>query len=102
MTKADSEIPFIRGTLIHSNVEGPSQCLRCEWTGVPTYVKGVRSDLCPACSYLHEDEETGKAAADRAGVAPVKKADAIPRNSSCPCGSGKKFKKCHEGREDEL
>ncbi|MFH1488513.1 MAG: SEC-C domain-containing protein [Pseudomonadota bacterium] len=24
------------------------------------------------------------------------------RNDPCPCGSGKKFKKCHLGREDEL
>jgi hypothetical protein len=26
----------------------------------------------------------------------------IPRNAACPCGSGRKFKKCHLGREDEL
>lgn len=26
----------------------------------------------------------------------------IGRNDSCPCGSGKKYKKCHEGTEDEL
>lgn len=26
----------------------------------------------------------------------------IGRNDACPCGSGKKFKKCHLGREDEL
>ncbi|MFH1137429.1 MAG: SEC-C metal-binding domain-containing protein [Pseudomonadota bacterium] len=26
----------------------------------------------------------------------------IGRNDACPCGSGKKFKKCHMGREDEL
>ena len=26
----------------------------------------------------------------------------IGRNDFCPCGSGKKFKKCHLGREDEL
>jgi hypothetical protein len=24
------------------------------------------------------------------------------RNDPCPCGSGKKFKKCHQGREDDL
>jgi hypothetical protein len=24
------------------------------------------------------------------------------RNDPCPCGSGKKFKHCHQGREDEL
>jgi hypothetical protein len=26
----------------------------------------------------------------------------VGRNDPCPCGSGKKFKKCHLGREDEL
>lgn len=26
----------------------------------------------------------------------------IGRNAPCPCGSGKKFKRCHQGREDEL
>ncbi len=26
----------------------------------------------------------------------------IGRNELCPCGSGKKFKACHEGREAEL
>lgn len=26
----------------------------------------------------------------------------LGRNDSCPCGSGKKFKMCHLGREDEL
>lgn len=26
----------------------------------------------------------------------------IERNAPCPCGSGKKFKKCHMGRENEL
>ena len=26
----------------------------------------------------------------------------IGRNEPCPCGSGKKFKQCHLGREDEL
>jgi hypothetical protein len=26
----------------------------------------------------------------------------VGRNDPCPCGSGKKFKKCHMGREDDL
>ena len=26
----------------------------------------------------------------------------IGRNSTCPCGSGKKYKKCHLGKQDEL
>lgn len=42
------------------------------------------------------DEETRKAQ-------PAKKAVAkIGRNELCPCGSGKKFKNCHMGRENEL
>lgn len=42
------------------------------------------------------DQETRKAQ-------PAKKAVAkIGRNELCPCGSGKKFKNCHMGRENEL
>jgi len=26
----------------------------------------------------------------------------IERNSPCPCGSGKKFKRCHLGKEEEI
>jgi preprotein translocase subunit SecA len=41
------------------------------------------------------DEQTRKAA-------PAKKGVKIGRNDPCPCGSGKKFKNCHMGRENEL
>jgi preprotein translocase subunit SecA len=45
-----------------------------------------------------ETEEQAKAAKT------VRKPTAtkIGRNDPCPCGSGKKFKQCHEGREGEL
>jgi preprotein translocase subunit SecA len=36
-----------------------------------------------------EDEQAN------AGAAPQAKSDKVPRNAPCPCGSGKKYKKCH-------
>ncbi|MGZ4108592.1 MAG: preprotein translocase subunit SecA [Actinomycetota bacterium] len=36
-----------------------------------------------------EDDDTP------AGGAPRAKSDKVPRNAPCPCGSGKKYKKCH-------
>ncbi|HCO03096.1 MAG TPA: preprotein translocase subunit SecA, partial [Actinobacteria bacterium] len=36
-----------------------------------------------------EDDGTGQAAL------PSSSGDKIPRNAPCPCGSGKKYKKCH-------
>jgi preprotein translocase subunit SecA len=36
-----------------------------------------------------EDEQAA------AGLAPQAKSDKVPRNAPCPCGSGKKYKKCH-------
>jgi preprotein translocase subunit SecA len=30
-----------------------------------------------------------------AAVAETARSDKIPRNAPCPCGSGKKYKKCH-------
>jgi preprotein translocase subunit SecA len=41
------------------------------------------------------DQQTRKAQ-------PAKKSSKIGRNDPCPCGSGKKFKNCHMGRENEL
>jgi preprotein translocase subunit SecA len=30
-----------------------------------------------------------------AGASPQARSDKVPRNAPCPCGSGKKYKKCH-------
>ena len=32
---------------------------------------------------------------DEGGVAPQAKGDKVGRNAPCPCGSGRKYKKCH-------
>lgn len=42
-----------------------------------------------------KDEQARKAAPTRSGPK-------VGRNDPCPCGSGKKFKNCHLGRESEL
>ena len=36
------------------------------------------------------------------GAPAVSAATKVGRNEPCPCGSGKKFKKCHEAQPDEL
>jgi preprotein translocase subunit SecA len=33
--------------------------------------------------------------AANAGAAPQARSEKVPRNAPCPCGSGKKYKKCH-------
>jgi preprotein translocase subunit SecA len=37
----------------------------------------------------------GDEAAQNAGASSQLKSDKVPRNAPCPCGSGKKYKKCH-------
>jgi preprotein translocase subunit SecA len=37
----------------------------------------------------------GDEPAAEAGGASRAKSDKVPRNAPCPCGSGKKYKKCH-------
>jgi preprotein translocase subunit SecA len=37
----------------------------------------------------------GTEAATNTGAAPQAVSDKVPRNAPCPCGSGKKYKKCH-------
>jgi preprotein translocase subunit SecA len=41
----------------------------------------------------HGDEPEGGAA--NTGASPQAVSDKVPRNAPCPCGSGKKYKKCH-------
>ena len=37
----------------------------------------------------------GEDQAPNAGASPQARSDKVPRNAPCPCGSGKKYKKCH-------
>jgi preprotein translocase subunit SecA len=37
----------------------------------------------------------GTQAPANTGAAPQAVSDKVPRNAPCPCGSGKKYKKCH-------
>jgi preprotein translocase subunit SecA len=53
---------------------------------LPTSTKGSTSDLAAALSAVKEERKV-----DAPGIAQAK----IGRNDLCPCGSGKKFKKCH-------
>ena len=66
-------------------------------------------------NYLHQvvaEQEQRLAVAQQAGMSEEQAQEAkqvrrattitIGRNDLCPCGSGKKFKYCHMGREDEL
>jgi preprotein translocase subunit SecA len=39
--------------------------------------------------------ESGVAAPANSGAAAQAVSDKVPRNAPCPCGSGKKYKKCH-------
>jgi preprotein translocase subunit SecA len=53
-----------------------------------------------------EKNETTKQGANKRvvhqGGTYQRRAEKVGRNDECPCGSGKKFKKCHAGREEEL
>ena len=53
--------------------------------------------------FIHDEASTIGDNGAPAKKTPVRSAEsAIGRNDPCPCGSGKKFKHCHMGRENEL
>lgn len=84
-------------------------CMKCGWRGVPTSVpdaippkcwaqdehgrwfkaprrsEGAVSTFCPPC-------ETAPMVDEEYALLTIPK---VARNAPCPCGSGKKFKKCH-------
>lgn len=94
------------GTLVHrldvpagrlrgKDVWGPSGCWSCGWRGVPTFVRGRPSDICPACRAqdpgVREDRFMARA---RNRVEGRSSGPRVARNQPCPCGSGLKAKKC--------
>lgn len=90
-------IPTIPGTLIHSNIGGPSQCHRCGWEGVPN--SGEEHNLCPACHVGPATDAMFESFGDHTRfLRNAKPVSSVPRNSPCPCGSGKKYKKCCEAK----
>jgi uncharacterized protein YecA (UPF0149 family) len=59
-------------------------------TGIAARAR-VESDPAPDVSRL----ETNRGEAAERKAEPVTAADEPGRNDPCPCGSGKKYKKCH-------
>jgi preprotein translocase subunit SecA len=55
---------------------------------------GIQADL----KEVHENAQiigAGDGSEGGAGTSGAKKGDEVGRNDPCPCGSGKKYKKCH-------
>jgi hypothetical protein len=97
-----------------------ASCDRCGWEGCPTFLRGDPLLECPRCQAAPEVDELGagidgklcpptraprlrarkqmlgrSGAAWRArGVGGQRVVSDPPRNAPCPCGSGKKWKKC--------
>ena len=87
MTQHDDTPVQDSGTLCF-NAEGVATCMdpECGWTGVPTVIAGVPQPFCPSCDADSNPsrQQTVKREEPKVG-----------RNDPCPCGSGKKYKKCH-------
>lgn len=72
---------------IDFNGFGIAGCVTCGWRGVPTILDGRRQTDCPLCSIDHALER-------RAMMVAIEGGAKVGRNAPCPCGSGRKFKKC--------
>jgi hypothetical protein len=69
----------------------PARCCRadCGWVGTPTYIDGEASTKCPSCESEYEEIEAELDAEEARRALPK-----VGRNEPCPCGSGKKAKRC--------
>jgi hypothetical protein len=91
MRSATPGIPVV-GALLTTSEGGISTCWKCWWRGVATKEAGFR--WCPFCTgQMFDAEYAAMPEPLPAGVASL--AAATGRNAPCPCGSGRKFKKCH-------
>lgn len=68
------------------------------------YEKYMRQVVAEQQQRLQVAQHAGESEEQAKAAKTVRKPTAakIGRNDACPCGSGKKFKHCHEGREGEL
>ena len=82
--------PDVQGGLLFFREDGTAGCPGCGWTGAPTSYEGQRSTFCPSCESPF-DREWKEALELEAITGGVK----VGRNEPCPCGSGRKWKKCH-------
>jgi preprotein translocase subunit SecA len=59
-------------------------------------VQENRDDVASGAGGAGSGGGTGQGIGTRAGGNPQQAiSDKVPRNAPCPCGSGKKYKKCH-------
>lgn len=84
------------GMLFH-RPDGLAGCPVCGWFGVPT--RGDMFHMCPSHQLAAETDvlyaATGGAAVPaRIRTKVPRMAVQVGRNEPCPCGSGRKFKKC--------
>src|SRR5271170_1495024 len=78
-----------------------ARCTRnggCGWEGVPTYIRGRASTLCPSCEGADVGLRIGPGYDDLSeeidAEAKRRSLPKVGRNEPCPCGSGKKSKRC--------
>lgn len=72
-----------------------------EINGVDETVKPASCSQCGYFSYVRDNEdeipkEVAKPAEPTKETRPMRNGRPIGRNSECPCGSGKKYKRCCE------
>ena len=76
--------------------EDLSTSIRSEFATYIFRVEFVRQDVAPAAKRLQENSDEVKSQGkEAAGGSTQAVSDKTPRNAPCPCGSGKKYKKCH-------
>ncbi|MGE3973668.1 MAG: preprotein translocase subunit SecA [Bdellovibrionales bacterium] len=84
------KIQIVTQPLTDSAVEEPEEALKS------LAPKPARQKL----TFTHESESTFNES--KKSSEPARRAERVGRNDPCPCGSGKKYKKCHGADADQL
>jgi preprotein translocase subunit SecA len=76
----------------YSMFEEMKGAIRTEFVKYIFRVELVREEPAQPTTRVVTNQDEGAASP---GAAPQASSDKVPRNAPCPCGSGKKYKKCH-------
>ena len=78
--------------IMRINIETTTTFFQIKLSAVPTHEPQPQQDMVMSHDEVDEfEQKTSSVPKQR----PAQKSQAIKRNDPCPCGSGKKFKKCH-------
>ncbi len=107
LVKAQSIEMFLKIQLVSQEAPGNDSSARAPNKEPTAEQREAIEALAPKAprqrmTFTHSEDSAFQGGALKKGPAPARKTERVGRNDPCPCGSGKKYKKCHGAGLDQV